>query len=362
MDDLTVEIELTEPYPPLLDGLSQTAAGMLSPTAVETMGADVAIHPVGTGFMRFVRYTPQESVEFERNEDYDWAPEIWGHQGPAYLDKMTFRIIPEPASRVTALESGDVDGIEDTPAQDVLRLQDDPAYTLIEARLPGAPRTFFMNTERAPLDDINVRKALLHGLDVQQVVQLATFGLQPPATGPFSQPTLGYSSKVEGYYPYDPELAAQLLDEAGWIMGPDGIRVKDGEPLHLIAIGFPVFEALYTAAQSLLRDLGVDMEVRILDAGAATEANQRGDGHLAMTGVVGSDPLDDLPALPLSELQRVRLLAVAGPRLRPDVGRRRGRGGPGEAASDVRGHPALHPGQRAVDPHAADRAPQLRGF
>lgn len=290
VDDLTVEVQLTEPYPPLLDGLSQVAAGILSPTAVQTLGADIAVNPVGTGFMKFERYTAQESVAFVRNEDYNWAPEIWGHQGPAYLERMTFLIIPEPAARVTALEAGDANGIEDTPAQDVLRLQDDPAYTLIEARLPGAPRTFFMNTERAPLDDLRVRQAISHGLDVTQVVQLATFGLQPAATGPFSEPTLGYSSQAENFYPYDVARAEALLEEAGWTMGSDGIRVKDGEPLRLIAIGFPVFEQLYIAAQSLLRAIGVDMDVQILDAGAATAANQAGEGHLAMTGVVTSDP------------------------------------------------------------------------
>jgi peptide/nickel transport system substrate-binding protein len=240
--------------------------------------------------MKFESYTPQESVRFVRNDAYAWAPDIWGHQGPAYLDAMTFLIIPEPAARVTALEAGDANGIEDTPAQDVLRLREDPAYTLIEARLPGAPRTFFLNTERAPLDDLKVRQALSHGLDVPQVVQLATFGLQPPATGPFSQPTLGYSAAAENFYPYDPVKAGALLDEAGWTMGSDGIRVKDGQPLRLTAIGFPVFEALYTAAQSVLRQIGVDVDVQILDSAAATAANQRGDGHLAMTGVVSSDP------------------------------------------------------------------------
>ena len=294
IDDHTVEVQLESPYPPLLVGLSQTSAGMISPTAAAELGPEgLAVEPVGTGFMRFESFVPKEKITFVRNEDYDWAPEVWGHSGPAYLDGLEFQIIPEPAARVTALESGTVLGIEDTPAQDVLRLQDDENFTLVQGNLPGAPRTFFMNTERAPLDDINVRKALLHGLNIEQVVQLATFGIQPYAKGAFAEATAFYNAAAakEANYPYDPDLAGQLLDEAGWTMGSDGIRVNDaGEPLVLTAIGFPVFEALYTATQALMREIGVDVDVQIIDVGAAVEANQRGDHHLAMTGVVGADP------------------------------------------------------------------------
>ena len=294
IDEYTVEVQLETPYPPLLVGLSQTSAGMISPTAAAELGPEgLAVEPVGTGFMRFESFVPKEKITFVRNEDYNWAPAVWGHSGPAYLDGLEFQIIPEPAARVTALESGTVLGIEDTPAQDVLRLQEDENFTLVQGNLPGAPRTFFMNTERAPLDDINVRKALLHGLNIEQIVQLATFGIQPFAKGPFAEATAFYNADAakEANYPYDPELAGQLLDDAGWTMGPDGIRVNDaGEPLVLTAIGFPVFEALYTATQALAREIGVDVDVQIIDVGAAVEANQRGDHHLAMTGVVGADP------------------------------------------------------------------------
>ena len=290
IDDLTVEITMKTPYPPLLDALSQTALGMLSPTAVEAQGAAIGQDPVGTGFMKFQSWTPQDRIELVRNDDYNWAPDIWGHTGPAYLEKYTLIVADEPAARVTALESGDVLGIEDTPGQDVARLEADERFELVKAELPGHPRSFFMNTERAPLDDINVRKALLYGLNRPEIVQLATFGTQPPATGPFSPATWSYSEAAGEIYPYDPEKAGQLLDEAGWVMGPDGIRVKDGQPLALRTIGFEVFRALYEAAQSNARQIGVDLQLEIIAPAAATEANHRGDHHLAMTGVVASDP------------------------------------------------------------------------
>lgn len=290
VDDLTVTIKMKTPYPALLDALSQTSLGMISPKAVETFGADIGANPVGTGFMKFVSYAPKDRIEFVRNEDYDWAPALWGHTGPAYLDAYTVVVADEPAARVTALESGDVLGIEDTPGQDVARLEADDRFQLIKGELPGAPRTWFMNIERAPLDDINVRKALIHGLDRDEIVQLATFGTQPPAFGPFAPPTPGYTPAAGEMYPYDVAKAGELLDAAGWTMGPDGIRVKDGETLTLKAFSFEVFRPLYEAAQANARKIGVDIAVEILETAAATEANHRGDHHLAITGVVASDP------------------------------------------------------------------------
>ena len=99
-------------FDPLLDSLSQTACGFISPAAVAKFGADISKNPIGTGFMKFVNYSPKEKIEFVKNPDYNWAPSIWGHQGPAYLDKYTVVVADDPASRVTALESGDANAIE----------------------------------------------------------------------------------------------------------------------------------------------------------------------------------------------------------------------------------------------------------
>jgi peptide/nickel transport system substrate-binding protein len=240
--------------------------------------------------MKFQAYTPKEKIEFVRNEDYNWAPDIWGHTGPAYLEKFTVIVADEPAARVTALESGDATAIEDTPGQDVARLQADSRFQLIKGEIPGHPRGFFQNTERAPLDDLNVRKALETGINREEVVQLATFGTQPMSPGPFSPPTPGHSDKADNFYPFDAAKAGEMLDAAGWTLGADGIRAKGGEQLTLKTIGFAVFRALYEASQSNLRQIGVNLDLQILDTAAAVEANHRGDHHWAMTGVVASDP------------------------------------------------------------------------
>ena len=209
MDPLTVEIHMKTTYPPLLDSLSQTGIGFISPSAVAKYGADISKNPVGTGFMKFVSYSPKEKIEFVKNPDYNWAPAIWGHTGPAYLDKFTVIVADDPAARVTALESGDVNAIEDTPGQDVARLSADPKYQLIKGFIPGAPRTFFLNIEKAPLDDIKVRRQSTTGIDHDELAKLATVGTQPGAHGPFSPATPGHSDEADKIFSYDPAKAGR---------------------------------------------------------------------------------------------------------------------------------------------------------
>jgi peptide/nickel transport system substrate-binding protein len=290
VDDLTVEIHMKTTYPPLLDSLSQTGLGFISPAAITKFGADINKNPVGTGFMKFVSYSPKERIEFVKNPDYNWAPEVWGHDGPAYLDKLTIIVADDPAARVTALESGDANAIEDTPGQDVERLSKDPKYQLIKGNIPGAPRTFFLNIELAPLDDINVRKAINLGIDTDELVNLATVGTQAAAHGPFSPATPGHSPEADATYPYDAAAAAAAFDAAGWTLGADGIRAKGGQKLTLTANSRAVFGRLFATLQSLAQKVGVDVKIEELETNASLEAANNGKHHTVMTGVVASDP------------------------------------------------------------------------
>jgi peptide/nickel transport system substrate-binding protein len=291
VDDSTARVKFKKPNPALLDSLSQTFLGMLSPAAIQKFGPDIVRNPVGTGFMKFKEYVPKERITLERNDDYNWAPAIWGHQGPAHLDRITFVFVPEPAARVIALEGGDVNAIENVAEQDVARLKADPRYTLIQAPIPGGTHMLFMNVEKPPFDNLNVRKAVLHGMNHDEVVQTGLFGLYKPAQGPFSENLRFYSKKVEGMYPYDPTKAGQLLDEAGWRLGSDGIRAKDGQPLKLISLTFPGFQPLIVATQALLRKIGMDVDVRVFDQNTRVQMTHRGEHHFGSTGFVTSDPL-----------------------------------------------------------------------
>ena len=310
--------------------------------------------------MKFQAYTPKEKIEFVRNEDYDWAPDIWGHTGPAYLEKFTVIVADEPAARVTALESGDATAIEDTPGQDVARLQADSRFQLIKGEIPGHPRGFFQNTERAPLDDLNVRKALETGINREEVVQLATFGTQPMSPGPFSPPTPGHSAAADNFYPFDAAKAGEMLDAAGWTLGADGIRAKGGEQLTLTTIGFAIFRALYEASQSNLRQIGVNLDLQILDTAAAVEAEPSRRPSL------GDDRRRRVATRRTSRCSTTRATTTAttGPAVQDPAFDKMWDDAAAELDRDkrlehVRGHPAVHHGERAQRADAGDRAQQL---
>ena len=292
VDDLTAAVNLTSAYPPLLDALSSEVLGMLSPTSVGNLGdSGIAVHPVGTGFMKFVSYALNDRIQLARNEGYNWASPIWGHQGPGYLDTITIVIIPIQAARTTALRSGDATGIEDVAPQDVAPLSADSSYTLIQGHVPGMPRAWFLNTEKPPLDNPDVRKAILYGMNRTDLLQLAFLGTQKPSEGPFSPGTLYYSPKVEGLYPYDATKAGQLLDGAGWKMGSNGIRMNSsGQSLTLLAPGITTFQTTYESTQALLRKIGVDVQIQMMAQVAWVAAVNSGAHHIAVAALNASDP------------------------------------------------------------------------
>ena len=196
----------------------------------------------------------------------------------------------DPASRVTALESGDANAIEDTPGQDVDRLSKDPKYQLVKGTVPGAPRTFFLNIEKAPLDDMNIRKAINFGIDHDELAKLATVSTQPGAHGPFSPSIWSHSDDADKIFTYDAAQAGKILDDAGWTLGPDGIRVKNGQKLVLSANSRAVFKTLFATLQSLMQKIGIQVDVTELDTNASLDASNKGQYHINMTGDVASDP------------------------------------------------------------------------
>ena len=289
VDPLTVKLEYSAPYASLLNGLSQHWLGIVSPTAVEQWGADFGKHPVGTGSMSFTEWVPGDHITLARNPDYAWAPPFLQNQGPSHLDDLTFTIVTDNTARSAGLEAGDLDVVWNLPAADFDRLGGDDRFTVTAAPWSGGSLSLFLNTELAPTDDLAVRQAILQGINRQDLIDLALFGIYTPAEGPVSPITEGYTSTVEGRYPYDPDAAGALLDGAGWTLGGDGLRHKDDQTLGLHIITIAQFEPIATTIQGLLRPLGFDVQVDVRDAAAAVDANSKGEGTGGITGLVDSD-------------------------------------------------------------------------
>ncbi len=293
VDDHTVKVYLQESFAPLLDSLSQVYLGMASPAAVEKWGLDYQMHQVGAGPFMFKEYIPKDHLTLTRNPDYNWGPAIFSHQGPAYLEEIEFRFFVEPATRALALEAGEAHVMGEIPPQDAQRLSDDPDFELIPVALPGTPLQIFLNTERPPTDDLSVRQALIYATDREAIVMAIFKSLSPVAHGPLNAVTIGYDEEVAGLYNYNPELAKDLLKEAGWVdVDGDGVLEKDSQPLRVEAylMGWGFMPEVAQLLQAQFKAVGVEMRTQVVAYPAALEAAREGKHNLIPFSLSSSDP------------------------------------------------------------------------
>jgi peptide/nickel transport system substrate-binding protein len=292
IDPLTARVHLKSPWGPFLDALSFSYR-MVSPAGVQKVGdKDFGRHPVGSGPFRFVEWVENQQVVLERNPNYAFTPAVFGRTGRALLDRVVFRMIPEPATRVAALESGEVHVITGTPAQDFKRLNGDPRFKPVIGRSPGMGWCWAINVTKPPTDELAVRQALNYGVDRQAIANIVYGAYQPyhafvPASGALVPGTWSYD-KTSEIYRYDLGKAKDLLDKAGWKPGSDGIRQKNGKRLEII---FNSWEhGIPEVAQSQLRSIGVDLKAGVLDTSSVNAAQEKQQSHMSPIPAARTDP------------------------------------------------------------------------
>lgn len=292
VDEYTVRIVLKEPFAPLLDSLSQVYLAMASPAAVQKWGSEYQLHQVGTGPFIFVEYVPGDRLLLRRNPDYAWGPPIYRHK-TARLEEVEFRFFTDPATRSPALESGAADVMGEIPPQDAARLQGSKDFRIEPVAIPGVSLMLFMNVTRPPLDDLSVRQALLFGTDRRAIVSAVFRDTSPVACGPLAAVTFGYNPMVCEFYPYNPDQAAILLDQAGWKdTDGDGVRDKDGQPLALdfYLMGWGYMPEVGQLIADQWARLGVRVNSQVVSYPEALEIAKESRHHLMPFNLSGSDP------------------------------------------------------------------------
>ncbi len=264
--EYTIDIHTTIPMPVLPEWLTHQV------TFIANVDQEGAIVPDGTGPFEF--YSIDAGVEFVvvRNEDY------WG-EAPK-LDRITFKVIPDHTTRVIALLAGEVDFITTVPLPDIRRLDKDPEitiYPVVRAWIRNIAFTLF----KEPVNDVLVRRAINHAIDREVITDVLLDGMGKVAHN-FVIPQMPWSiyhDEPEGF-PFDPEKARRLLAEAGWTdTDGDGIVDKDGKPFRIsmiLTVAIPETLPIAEAVQGMLREVGIDLELLVLEGGLFFERSAAG--------------------------------------------------------------------------------------
>ena len=227
-DENTFVIEMSEPYYPMLTELGCIRPfAMISPSCMINGSTKDGVNGhIGTGPYVLTDFVTDEYAVFERNENY------WG-KAPA-IRKITVKVIPDNQTRIMALESGEIDlifGKNMIDADAISQYLDSDKFT-VGLSDPTSTRHIVMNTTREILGDPAVRKALQHATDRQTISDGIFYGLEQPADTLYAT-TVPYCNVGLKPYEYSTETAAQILEEAGWVLGSDKMRAKDGRQLAL---------------------------------------------------------------------------------------------------------------------------------
>jgi len=292
VDDHTVTVKFGASYPLFLRDAARQWLSISSPAALEKFGQDYGRNPVGTGPFKFKQWDAQSQIILERNPDYNWAPEFAAHQGPALLDEVVFRILPEAATRTTAFETGEIQIASEPPALDAIAMDEAGTGTIETFAQPGIPAILMINTTKAPTDDLNVRKAMILAVNQDELAKTAFQSLGLPSYSVISPTTWGYDGNSAELYRYNLEEANRLLEESGWVdSNGDGIREKNGEKLTIDWPDNPSWsEAFNELLAGYLANAGFDVQYRSMDDGAQYEELLAGNYTLVYMYWTRPDP------------------------------------------------------------------------
>lgn len=224
----TFVITLSAPYYPMLTELGVTRPfAIISPNAMMNGSTKDGVKEyIGTGPYVLTDFVIDEYAVFEANDNY------WGEKPT--IQKITVKVIPDNQTRILALEKGEIDLIygKNMIDADAITKYADSEEIKVALSQPTSTRQLVMNTTDEILGDIEVRKALQHATNKTAIAEGIFYGLEEPADFLFSK-TIPYCDVALTPYEYNLETASQLLEDAGWVVGSDGIREKAGVKLSL---------------------------------------------------------------------------------------------------------------------------------
>ena len=309
IDDYTVKLVLKRPNASIMSSLAMFVVNIVSPANAEKYKEDAFKHPCGTGPFKFVEWVNDDHITLEANDNY-WRVR-------PQLDKLIFKVIPDPSARLMALEVGEVDGIEYPNPANLDRIKANKDFVLMTQ--PGMNTGYMAintgygykdaNKNRVrdpdepwvktpgyfePLTKKQVRQAINMAIDKQSIVDNLYMGTAIVAKNGMPPFMLGYNDEIQDY-PYDPVKAKQLLTEAGY---PDGFEVT----LYVMPVSRPyMFDPpkIGEAIQSYLGAIGIKVKIYQVDWATYLQETEAGKHQMCLLGWTSTngDPNDFMNVL-----------------------------------------------------------------
>jgi peptide/nickel transport system substrate-binding protein len=291
-----VKVVFNSPFAPFLNSLSTAYLAPVSPTAFARVGPDNwgVTEMAGTGPFKLVSSNPDSEIVLTRNDAYSWGPAFTGMTGPSKIANIIYSVIPEPATRIAALEGGEVDFIEEVPTVDFERIKSTPGFVTVDVPQPGSGWSLMMNVRQPPLDDLAVRRAIQLASDKQGMTDVIWNGIGQVGCGPLTHATFAFDEATCSMYTYNVEEANKVLEEAGWVdTNGDGVREKDGKDLvigHYYRAESPLSQQMADYMLADLGKVGIKVELNGLARAGYFDAVRAGKHHTQNWWDTGTDP------------------------------------------------------------------------
>lgn len=258
-DESTVRVVYRRPFSPALESwmMSILPAHLLANLAPDQWPLKFNRAPIGTGPFKFAEWRTNQFVRVARNDDY--------FRGRPHLDGIVFRTLPDPLTLRLAFETRQIDfwGVDPWA---VGSFRGDRRFTLFSA--PANSYNYIgWNLRRPMFQDLRVRQALAHAVNIDQMIRHVLYGYGTQSTGIFTPEMWFFNPRVRPLE-YDPARARKLLAEAGWKPGADGILEKDGRKFAFTLItnnGNVIRSDIATLVQADLKAVGIEVKVEMYE-------------------------------------------------------------------------------------------------
>jgi peptide/nickel transport system substrate-binding protein len=235
----TVEVDFSKPTLGFIPTLGYHGSILLAPKTLALPVSQQAnlLKEIGSGPFVVKSYQTGVSYTLVKRADYNWGPPALGHTGPAYLDSITYKVVADESTREQAVVAGDAQVDFNVTPSDIPSLEAQ-GFTVGTPRYLGFVDGFQVDAGVAPTNSLQVRQALQHAINRTQIID-TVYPKGWVAASSFIQSNVPGEANDSALFNYDPSLSEQLLTQAGWVLGSDGYRHKDGQTLSFTLIPNP---------------------------------------------------------------------------------------------------------------------------